>query len=164
MADIATIIGGLISIGTLITGFTLYCIEKRKTHLKHLAQLKREIDSNLKALEFSCYEKFSPLNYDSPIFIKLVNGLKNEMTAFCLYNDFVFPQPKNNKFDKKKYKDNGKRILSFIINSVDQLRQLSTYEQEDGPPIILMQRFNNLKDRLIELKSILEARPTMDEE
>jgi hypothetical protein len=155
MADIFTIIGTVISFITLVIGSVLYWVEKNKSYRKQVSLLKQEVNINLKALEFSKYEKEDQLTLDSSIFAKLVGGLKNKTASFCLHDEFKFRIPCKINADKKNYSENIKRCLGSVVQKIIELRLLSSYDTEDGPRVILIQRLNNLKSDLEELKKLL---------
>jgi hypothetical protein len=155
MADVFTIIGTVIAFITLLTGSILYWVEKSKSYRKQISLLKHEVDINLKALEFSKYEKEEQLTLDSSIFAKLVSGLENKTASVCLHDEFKFRIPCKIKTDKKNYSKNIKRHLGGVVQKIIELRLLSSYDTEDGPRVILIQRLNNLKNDLEELKKLL---------
>jgi formiminotetrahydrofolate cyclodeaminase len=154
---ISSVIGTLISIITVLVGLIVYFIEKRKSYRKLLAQLKKEIQRNLSALQFSHYENIDQLNLDSQVFSKLVEGLNNEFASFCFFNDFKIPKSKNG--NQKERKKTAQDSLRFIMDKIIELKQLSTYNEEYGPKVILRTRLNNLKEHLEKLKNILDGNP-----
>ena len=147
IGSVTGIISAAMAVIIPLAGFIVYCVEKRKSYNKLLAQLKRETTGNLKALNFSNYKNITPLTLDEPVFKKTVESLNNEITTICYYNNFKIPERKERK---KAYKS-----ISFIMNSINELEQLSPFNTSQASDVNLKRRLNNLQNRLIELNDLL---------